>query len=80
MVFQGPITDPTMMAGKELGREGFSLECWTAQGSGKRLDTGGIAASNTEVRQGRHLPTETAVQMAFTSGTKSLVGGWIVGA
>jgi hypothetical protein len=64
MVFQGPVTDPTKMAGWELGREGRSLECWTAQGSGKRRDTADKATSNTEVRQGRHMPTETAVQIA----------------
>jgi hypothetical protein len=64
MVFQGPITDPTKMAGWELGKEGRSLECWTAQGSGKRRDTAGIATTKEEVRQGRHMPTETAVQIA----------------
>jgi hypothetical protein len=66
LVFQGPITDPTKLAGKtEIGREGQSLECWIAQGSGKRRDTAGKAASNTEVRQGQHMPTETAVQIAL---------------
>ncbi len=70
MVFQGPVTDPTKMAGWELGKEGRSLECWTAQGSGKRrYDTNvttnwGVATSNTQIRQGQHLPTETAVQIA----------------
>lgn len=64
MVFQGPITDPTKMAGWELGKEGRSLECWTAQGSGKRRDTAGIAASYADIRAGRHLPTETSVQIA----------------
>jgi len=70
MVFQGPVTDPTKMAGWELGKEGRSLECWTAQGSGKRrYDTSvttnwGVATSNTQIRQGQHLPTETAVQIA----------------
>jgi len=64
MVFQGPITDPTKMAGWELGKEGRALECWTAQGSGKRRDTAGMATSNEEIRKGRHMPTETAVQIA----------------
>jgi hypothetical protein len=70
MVFQGPVTDPTKMAGWELGKEGRALECWTAQGSGKRRDTkwgtveSGIAKTNEEVRKGRHMPTETAVQIA----------------
>ncbi len=68
MVFRGPITDPTKMAGWELGKEGRSLECWIAQGSGIRRDTSiansGVATSNTEIRQGRHLPTSTSVQVA----------------
>jgi hypothetical protein len=64
MVFQGPVTDPTKMAGWELGKEGRALECWTAQGSGKRRDTAGMATSNEEIRKGRHMPTETAVQIA----------------
>jgi len=64
MVFQGPITDPTKMTGREIGREGQSLECWVAQGSGTRRDTTDKAASNTDVRKGRHMPTETAVQIA----------------
>jgi len=64
MIFRGPITDPTKMAGWELGKEGRTLECWIAQGSGKRRDTTGVATSNTQLREGRHLPTETSVQVA----------------
>ncbi|MGB6063397.1 MAG: hypothetical protein WBG50_01225 [Desulfomonilaceae bacterium] len=69
MIFEGPITDPTKLVGQEIGREGRSLECWTAQGCGKRQDTTGlavtdIAASNTDVREGKHLPSETSVQIA----------------
>lgn len=68
MIFRGPITDPSKLAGREIGRDGFSLECWTAQGSGLRRDTSiansGVATSNTEIRQGRHLPTATSVQIA----------------
>jgi hypothetical protein len=73
MVFRGPITDPTKMAGWELGKEGRALECWVAQGSGKRLAgagtpataaQAGIATSDAQLRQGQHLPTETSVQVA----------------
>jgi hypothetical protein len=75
MIFRGPITDPTKMAGWELGKEGRSLESWVAQGSGKRRDqrftgtsttgtSSGIATSNVEIRQGKHLPTESSVQVA----------------
>jgi hypothetical protein len=66
MIFRGPITDPTKMAGWELGKEGRSLECWTAQGSGTRREsaTSGVAMSNAEIRQGKHLPTSTSVQIA----------------
>ncbi len=64
MVFRGPITDPTKMAGWELGKEGRSLECWTAQGSGKRRYDTSIAASYADIRAGKHLPTETSVQVA----------------
>jgi hypothetical protein len=75
MIFRGPITDPTKMGGWELGKEGRALECWIAQGSGKRRDqrftgtstTGtstGVATSNADIRKGRHLPTESSVQVA----------------
>ncbi len=75
MIFRGPITDPTKMSGWELGKEGRSLECWIAQGSGRRLEqrwTGtnttptslSIAKSSAEMRQGKHLPNETSVQVA----------------
>ena len=66
MVFQGPITDPTRIAGWELGKDGRTLQSWTAQGSGRRMDAAaGTAADNTQVRQSQfRLPTETSVQIA----------------
>jgi len=63
MIFRGAITNPTAMAGWQLGREGRQMECWVAQGSGKRLATAGVATSDTQVRQGQHLPNETSVQL-----------------
>jgi hypothetical protein len=60
-IFQGPITDPRLLTGEEL--ETRLLESWTAKGVGKRRDTAGKAASNTEVRQGRHMPTEIDAQI-----------------
>jgi|GEM_PF-2689421 hypothetical protein len=61
VIFQGPITDPRLLTGEEL--ETRLLESWTAKGVGKRRDTSDKAASNTEVRQGRHVPTEIDAQI-----------------
>ncbi len=67
MIFRGAITDPTKMAGWQLGREGRQVECWVAQGLGTRRDTSiansGVATSDTQIRQGQHLPNATSVQM-----------------
>jgi hypothetical protein len=60
-IFQGPITDPRLLTGEEL--ETRLLESWTAKGVGKRRDTTDKAASNTQVRQGRHMPTEIDAQI-----------------
>jgi hypothetical protein len=61
LIFQGPVTDPTRMPGEEVGTR--LIESWSAKGSGKRRDTAGIAASNDDVRKGRHMPTEIAAQI-----------------
>lgn len=66
MIFQGPITNPTMVPGEDPTT--ITIECWTAQGSGKRIATGGLAAStasNKDMRTGWRLPTETSVQIAL---------------
>jgi hypothetical protein len=60
LIFQGPITDPRLLTKEELGQ--FYLESWTAKGIGRRRDAG-RAASNAEVRLGRHLPTEVDAQL-----------------
>jgi hypothetical protein len=61
LIFQGPITDPRLLTGEEL--ETRLLESWTAKGVGTRRDNAGKAASNTEVRQGRHVPTQIDAQI-----------------
>jgi hypothetical protein len=65
LIFHGPVTNPTRIPGYEVNE--FALECWTAQGSGKRRDTAGLAATtatNADLRKSLTLPSETSVQIA----------------
>jgi hypothetical protein len=68
LLYQGAITDPNLLPGYDLDE--FYVDCWTAKGTGTRRgrpntgpDTSGQAASNAQVRLGRHLPTQIDVQI-----------------
>lgn len=70
-IIQGYDTDPTLIAGDEIGAEGYHVQFWVAEGLGVRAAGTGMRTSGDVSNPIDQIPPEEAVFMAARKRAKN---------